>query len=92
MPDAAELRPIDPSELLTIESLHAARPDLGRDTLYDVVRDTKTLGRPLGFKIGRRWFVHPDDWNAYIAARRGFVARRPDGEDSPTSSSDRRAS
>jgi hypothetical protein len=84
------LRPIDPSELHTIDSLHA---DTGIpvDTLYDVVRDTAVLGRPVGFKIGRRWFIHPDDWTAYVAAKRGFVVRRSDVGDSPTPTPDRRS-
>lgn len=63
------MRPVEPSDLYTIDSL---RDDTGlpKDTLYNLVRDDSVLGRPLGFKLGRRWFVHPDDWDAFIAARR----------------------
>lgn len=63
---------VDPSALHTIESLHE---DTGvpLDTLYDLMRVEVAPGRQLGFKIGRRWFVHPDDWDTYIAARRGVL-------------------
>ena len=67
------MRPVEPSELLTVDSIHVDT-GLPKDTIYDLIRDDADLGRPIGFKLGRRWFVHPDDWDALIAHRRGVGA------------------
>jgi hypothetical protein len=63
------MRPVEPSDLYTVESLQRDT-QLPKDTIYDLVRDDEVLGRPLGFKLGRRWFVHPDDWNEFVARLR----------------------
>jgi hypothetical protein len=56
---------VDLAVLHTVEQLHE-RYDISEEKLLDLLRD----GELVGFKLGRRWYVHADDWNAYIDALR----------------------
>jgi hypothetical protein len=40
----------------------------------DVVRRWLTSGELVGFKIGKRWFITPADWQAFIDARRAAAS------------------
>jgi Helix-turn-helix domain len=40
----------------------------------DVVRRWLNSGELAGFKIGKRWFTTPEDWQAFIDARRGVAS------------------
>ena len=57
--------------LYTVDDI-AERYDLSKDRLYDLLK----AGDLVGFKVGRAWMVHADDWNAYIDSLRSAAADR----------------
>lgn len=57
--------------LYTVDDL-VDRYDLSKDRVYDLLKS----GDLVGFKIGRSWMVHADDWNAYIDSLRSSAAGR----------------
>lgn len=59
------------TELYTVEALHLEH-GVPMDTLYDLLGS----GELVGFKIGRAWRIHPDDWAAFIDARRQHGPRK----------------
>ena len=76
--------PLDLPELFTIDHLMARYPHLSRDTMYDWLNS----GELVGFKLGRVWHVHPDDWDAFLARRRGVgVEALPNAASTPARAS-----
>jgi len=57
------------AEIIPVDEL-TDRYDLGEDGLRSLLRD----GRLIGFKIGRRRYVHVDDWNSYVDSLRRRAA------------------
>lgn len=53
------------TRLYTVAEL-AAEHDLSVDTIYDWLR----AGDLIGVKLGVAWRIHPDDWQAFVDARR----------------------
>lgn len=49
------------AEIIPVEDL-TDRYDLGEEKVKRLLRD----GELVGFRLGRRRYVHVDDWNAYI--------------------------
>lgn len=57
--------PTDQVDLIPASEL-IERYDFSRDTFQDWIRS----GELVGIKLGRRWFIHPDDWAAFLERRR----------------------
>jgi hypothetical protein len=57
--------------LYTVDDL-VDRYSLSKDRVYDLLKS----GDLVGFKLGRAWMVHADDWNAYIDRQRSAAAGR----------------
>jgi hypothetical protein len=57
--------------LYTVDDL-VDRYSLSKDRVYDLLKS----GDLVGFKLGRAWMVHADDWNAYIDSLRTAAAGR----------------
>ena len=57
------------TRLYTVAEL-ADEHDLSTDTVYDWLR----AGDLVGFKLGNAWRIHPDDWDAFVDARRATRA------------------
>ena len=57
--------------LYTVDDL-VDRYSLSKDRVYDLLKS----GDLVGFKLGRSWMVHADDWNAYIDRQRSAAAAR----------------
>ena len=67
------------AEIIPVDDL-TDRYDLGEDGLRTLLRE----GRLIGFKIGRRRYVHVDDWNSYVDSLRqqaAAAAPHPDPTD-----------
>ena len=57
--------------LYTVDDL-VDRYSLSKDRVYDLLKS----GDLVGFKLGRAWMIHADDWNAYIDRQRSAAAGR----------------
>jgi hypothetical protein len=57
--------------LYTVDDL-VDRYSLSKDRVYDLLK----AGDLVGFKLGRAWMIHADDWNAYIDRQRSAAAGR----------------
>jgi excisionase family DNA binding protein len=73
-PRCSQTAPPEPKEhrvtrLYTVDEL-ADEHELSKDTIYDWLR----AGDLVGFKLGTAWRIHPDDWEAFIARRRGVAS------------------
>lgn len=55
--------------LYTVKELHQLH-DISADTIYDWLLS----GELRGFKLGMAWRIHPDDWDEFIARRRGVAS------------------
>jgi hypothetical protein len=64
------------AEIIPVEEL-TDRYDLGEEQLKRLLRN----GQLNGFKLGRRRYVHVDDWNAYIDTLRGATTSDDDSDD-----------
>ena len=56
--------------LYTVDDL-VERYGLSKDRVYDLLK----AGDLVGFKLGRAWMVHADDWNDYIDRQRAAAGR-----------------
>jgi len=56
--------------LYTVAEL-AKEHGLSPDTIYDWLNSDQLHG----FKLGVQWRIHPDDWAAFVAAKRNRGAR-----------------
>lgn len=62
--EAFGVQPLAP--LYTIDDL-VELYGLSKDYMYTVLKS----GDLIGFKLGRAWMVHADDWNSYVDSLRG---------------------
>lgn len=69
MPKTPPPPAVTPPPYYTVKEL-AGIYDVNPDTVYDWL----LTGELSGFKLGRSWRVHPDDWDKFIARRRGLAS------------------